>query len=205
MSARTPARAKARPAVAGEEFSRREAVIVTAARLFKEQGFDRTTVRDIGDALGFPSGSLFYHFSSKEDILVAVMQDGTRRARERLEAVLKEGVLGGDGLDTLVRAHLEATLHAAPDAMAVVLREWGSLSEDAKRLLVEERDEYEARFAEELRVCADQGLVPSADGLYRLFLLGALTWTIQWFHEPGARSLDEVATAFADFARRAPR
>ena len=47
-----------------------------SARLFREKGFDGTTIRDISGAAGMHSGSPFYHFKTKQDILVAVMEQG---------------------------------------------------------------------------------------------------------------------------------
>ena len=44
----------------------------------RKNGFNGTTVRDIADAVGILSGSLFYHFASKQDILCAVIEEGLR-------------------------------------------------------------------------------------------------------------------------------
>lgn len=46
-----------------------------AAHLFKTKGYERTTVRELGSAVGIQSGSLFHHFKSKEDILLSVMEE----------------------------------------------------------------------------------------------------------------------------------
>ena len=60
----------------GAESLRRAEVILTAARLFRKHGYERTTVRELARAVGLQSGSLFHHFRSKEEILVAVMNNG---------------------------------------------------------------------------------------------------------------------------------
>ena len=46
--------------------TRREELLAIAAGLFAERGFKNTTVRDIADAAGILSGSLYHHFDSKE-------------------------------------------------------------------------------------------------------------------------------------------
>jgi AcrR family transcriptional regulator len=46
-----------------------------AAHLFKTRGYERTTVRELGAAVGIQSGSLFHHFKSKDDILLSVMEE----------------------------------------------------------------------------------------------------------------------------------
>ena len=45
--------------------TRREELLAIAASLFAERGFKNTTVRDIADAAGILSGSLYHHFDSK--------------------------------------------------------------------------------------------------------------------------------------------
>jgi len=56
--------------------NRREDLLRVCARLFREKGFDGTSIRDISQAAGMHSGSPFYHFKSKQEMLVAVMEQG---------------------------------------------------------------------------------------------------------------------------------
>ena len=58
--------------------SARGKLLQTAAHLFRNKGFERTTVRDLASAVGIQSGSLFHHFKSKDDILRAVMEETIR-------------------------------------------------------------------------------------------------------------------------------
>lgn len=51
-----------------------EKIIITAARLFSEKGYEQTSIQDILDALKLSKGGLYHHFKSKEEILEAVMQ-----------------------------------------------------------------------------------------------------------------------------------
>ncbi len=57
-----------------EPTSRRDHIIELATRLFAEKGVAATTVRDIGEAAGILSGSLYYHFSSKEAIVEEIVR-----------------------------------------------------------------------------------------------------------------------------------
>ena len=51
-----------------------EKIIVTAARLFVEKGYEQTSVQDILDATGLSKGGLYHHFKSKEQILDPVRE-----------------------------------------------------------------------------------------------------------------------------------
>ncbi len=57
------------PRTSGEGRTRREQLLAIAGRLFAEKGFRNTTVRDIADAAGILSGSLYHHFDSKESMV----------------------------------------------------------------------------------------------------------------------------------------
>jgi TetR/AcrR family transcriptional regulator, cholesterol catabolism regulator len=54
--------------------SRRDQLLAIAAGLFAEKGFKNTTVRDIADAAGILSGSLYHHFDSKESMVDEILQ-----------------------------------------------------------------------------------------------------------------------------------
>jgi AcrR family transcriptional regulator len=86
----------------GEETRAR--VLETALRLFREKGFDATTMRDIAQAAGLSLGAAYHYFPSKEAIVLAYydrVQDAhADRARESLPAVRP------------VRARLGQVLHA---------------------------------------------------------------------------------------------
>lgn len=96
--------------VSTEENSRRMELVRAAARLFRDRGYERTTVRDIGNAVGLQSGSLFYHFRTKEEILVAVMALGISNTTEQLAAALAEVQHPRDKVATLIRVHLHSLL-----------------------------------------------------------------------------------------------
>ena len=60
----------AEPAKPREKASkRRDEILQVAARLFAEKGYEETTIREIGDAAGILSGSLYHHFQTKEEML----------------------------------------------------------------------------------------------------------------------------------------
>lgn len=77
-SPRSPRTAGAKPrgngtANAGQGSERRQALVEIAAELFAERGFRSTTVREIGEAAGVLSGSLYHHFDSKETIIEEIL------------------------------------------------------------------------------------------------------------------------------------
>lgn len=60
------------PDPAGDGRSTRERILDVALDLFAEQGYDKTSLREIADVMGFTKAALYYHFASKEDMLMAL-------------------------------------------------------------------------------------------------------------------------------------
>src|SRR5438552_16025272 len=84
------ARRRPEPEPADGSSNRRADLVRVAAKLFREKGFDGTTIRDIADAVGMRSGSPFYHFANKHELLMAVMEEGLRLGLERTQGVLRD-------------------------------------------------------------------------------------------------------------------
>ena len=165
----------------------------TAARLFRDQGYERTTVRDLGNAVGLQSGSLFYHFRTKEEILVAVMALGITSTTEKLAAALDVATTAHDKVSALIHVHLNSLLGENQAALEVMLYEWRSVSEAQRPGLIILRDRYEALWQTALDEAAAAGVVGQDTRLLRRMLLGSLHWSVQWFKRDGEDSVDALA------------
>lgn len=150
-----------------EDNSRRAELVRTAARLFRDQGYERTTVRDLGNAVGLQSGSLFYHFRNKEEILVAVMALGITSTTEQLAAALEVAKTPYDKVSALIHVHLNSLLGENQAALEVMLYEWRSVSAEQKPGLIVLRDRYEALWQSALDEAAAAGVVGQDTRLLR--------------------------------------
>ncbi|MGH9127333.1 MAG: TetR/AcrR family transcriptional regulator [Acidimicrobiales bacterium] len=66
--------------------STRERILDIALELFNAKGYDKTSLREIAERLGFSKAAVYYHFASKDDILLAL--------HERLHALLQDALAG---------------------------------------------------------------------------------------------------------------
>src|SRR5690606_31252012 len=105
----------------GMDDSPRGKLLSAAARLFRDKGFDRTTVRDIAREVGIQSGSIFHHFPTKEDILFAVMVEVIRFNTERLRSALAGADTAVEQLLALVRGELQSIIGDTREAMSVLV------------------------------------------------------------------------------------
>src|SRR5262245_41968793 len=75
----------------GGEFHRERHILAAAARLFRERGYEATTLRDIARRATIPVGSLHYHFPAKDKLFAAVYEESiarvTRHVREAIDTV----------------------------------------------------------------------------------------------------------------------
>jgi TetR/AcrR family transcriptional regulator, cholesterol catabolism regulator len=195
MSASTPASAASR---APRQDNRRQQLLDVAARLFRERGYHVTSMRDIAREVGMLSGSIYYHFPSKEEMLLAVYEEGLRHIAERVDTAVTGRRTPWERLEAGCTAHLEALLELS-DYTQVMIRvlppEGGKVAER----LLELRDQYEARFRDLIDALA---LADPVDRRYlRLLLMGGLNWSHVWYH-PGGDTPEIIAHRMIDLLRR---
>ena len=178
--------------------NRRADLIRVAAKLFREKGFDGTTIRDIAHAVGMRSGSPFYHFANKHELLMAVMEEGLRLGLNRTEEALDEAALPApERLHRLVRTHYGILHDTGSDFIPVMLYDWRSLPSQYKRRIIELKDRYDAIWQRTLDDLHTQGLMRADAKLARLLILGAINFSATWYRaKPRSAKrvdLDELA------------
>ncbi|AHI32884.1 MULTISPECIES: TetR/AcrR family transcriptional regulator [Marinobacter] len=168
-------------------------VLSNAARLFREKGFERTSLKEIAEACNMLPGSLYYRYNSKEALLVELMRRGVDLVTAEVESAYASSDDPVERLRLCINAHLR-TLLVDSDAVYVLLFEWRALGPEAREEIIELRDQYESLWAGILETMIAQGVVrKNVDGrLLRLIGLGALNWVATWFDPSGAHSLDAI-------------
>ena len=176
----------------GIEPNRRAELLRAAARLFVEKGFAATTTRDIAEAVGMRSGSPFYHFRSKQELLKEAMIDGLEAGRARLMAAIAGITDPEQRLRVLVRSHL-ATVLEAESAAPMLLSETRSLGADERAEIATAFDRYQVPWQATLDELEQQGKLRSAGPPLRLLLFGMLNWSAHWYRPGGPLTVDQLA------------
>ena len=192
---------------AGDKANRRAALVRASARLFRDKGFAATTVRDIAGAVGMRSGSPFYHFANKQEILKAVMEEGLRQGLERTRAALAASTTPQERFRALVRTHYRILHDEGSDFIAVMLHDWRSLPPRYKREIVKLKDRYDSLWEVTLAELIARGLIgvnpparrTAAEDLKtaRLMIFGAINFSATWYKpglgSPGAMDVEALA------------
>jgi AcrR family transcriptional regulator len=181
-----------------QSLTRREELLRIAAELFASKGFRNTTVRDIADAAGILSGSLYHHFDSKE----SMVDDILRTFQEELFGQYDE-ILAGDAdprskleqavrvsFDAIDRHHSEVAIFQNDAAYLGTLDGFGYLAErHAQSREVWMRLLREGVAAGVLRADLDIDLV------YR-FIRDTVWVAVNWYRPGGALSSAQVADQY---------
>ena len=168
-------------------------LLQAAATLFKEKGYERTTVRDLGKAVGIQSGSLFHHYPNKEAILRAVMEETIILNTELMKAALAQANKPEDKILALIRCELESVLGETGAAMTVLVYEWRSLKEESQLEILKLRDIYENLWISTLTEAKEAGSVVIDPAVLRRLLTGALSWTVNWYRKEGDLTVEQLA------------
>lgn len=180
------------------QISRLPQILDKAAELFGTNGYRGTTIRDIMSALDMPSGSLYYHFPSKEDLLVAVYKVGVQHVLDCVEQALTGETDAWVSLEKACAAHLKAVLEDNSYAKVICRIVPEDVSGGVERL-TELRDVYEAIF---IKLIRDLALPPEIDKKsLRMLLLGGMNWSQIWY-QPGRDSPEAIATKFVEILKK---
>lgn len=170
----------------------RQDVVAAAGRLFAERGYHGTSMRDLGTELGLLGSSLYSHVTSKEDLLVDVIERGAglfdavaRRARE------VDGT-GAERLRLLIAGHVDVVVDYL-DEVRTFLNEARFLDGEHRERIVAARDTYEAEF----RAAIGDGLLDGSlrstidSKLGAIMVLSILNAVERWYDAAGP--LDRAA------------
>lgn len=181
--------------------SRLAEILATAAKLFSEQGYDGTTIRDLAEALHVQSGSLYAHISSKDELLWRIVQEVDTIIVASVEGVPLD-LPPEEQVKQLVQSLLALVKEARPYSR-VYLQEWKSLSAERKEQSRAARRVYLTRLQKAIEAGVAQGIFWVEDArLAALFIITAINAIFQWFHPEGPLSLEEISEQYTLYILR---
>jgi AcrR family transcriptional regulator len=178
--------------------SRRDELLAIAAGLFAERGFKNTTVRDIADAAGILSGSLYHHFDSKESMVDELLDTFQTELWKSYDAIEASELSPRGKLEAIVRASFDA-IGEHPSEVAIfqndalylaTFERFGYLIERNRKFRILWTGLLEAGVAGgELRADLDVQLV------YR-FLRDTVWVAVRWYRPGGSLTPADVADQY---------
>lgn len=178
--------------------NKREDVLRKASELIARHGFDGTSMRDIASAVDMLPGSLYYHFPSKEDMLLAIHERVVTDMIADTEAAIAKGKTPWDRLERAAVAHLKALLGSG-NLVTIISPNFAEDREELNQKLKAHRRAYEKIF----KALFDELELPDDvdRGLLRLQLLGSLNWVPVWYNAKKSASAEQIARSFVQALR----
>jgi TetR/AcrR family transcriptional regulator, cholesterol catabolism regulator len=189
------------------EISRRQAIEDVASDLFRERGYAATSIRDIARALSVQGASLYAHVTSKEDVLLAIVdraasrfEAGADRAEQEAEA--RRPGDPAEALAALVHGHV-AVLTADVDEAAVFVHEWRALGPERRAVILARRDAYERRFRQRIEAGIAIGVFGMTDpAVAASAILSAMNGVAAWYDPNGRLAAGRIADHLVDLSLR---
>ena len=177
----------------GARSARRDELVQIAGRLFAENGFHVTTIRDVADAAGIQSGSLYHHFTSKESMVEELLREYWDKLLEGYRGVAADEPDATRAARGLVRRSV-VLLDECRYALRIMLSDWAYLAksfpfmeeslQECQDIWIEilERGQREGAF--------DEGL--DAKIVYRT-IMASVSGTTRWFDPNGRLGVEALA------------
>jgi AcrR family transcriptional regulator len=180
-------------------FSRKRALIIkSAAHAFGRKGFHATALDEIAADLKVTKASLYYYFSTKEELLYEVHLLSMEDVLNGIDRIRQEIASPVDQLQAVITEHLRVL--AADYEGAFLLQQEYDLPEKYRLEIIKLRDRYEQAVLQ----IVEEG---ERQRLFRLkeiriavrMMLGSINWFLRWYRAAGRLTVDQIADAYIDF------
>ena len=178
--------------------SRRAELLALAAKLFAERGYVSTTVRDIADAAGILSGSLYHHFDSKESMVDELLSTFQNELFTQYDEITSSSLDAKAKVDAVVRASFDA-IHDHHHEVAIFQNDAAYLMEFERfGYLREHNVRFQKMWTELLAEGVRSGELRAdldTDLTYR-FIRDTVWVAVRWYRPGGDLSAQQVADQY---------
>lgn len=179
--------------------SRKEQILQTSAKMFKDRGYASTSMRDIATELGIEAASLYHHIKSKEEILEIICFGMAHKLTAAIAEVNDIYFNAEEKLRMAIKNHVQIITENISQS-AVFLHEWRSLSEPKLSEFKALRDDYEKGINTILAEGINEDVFADVDQKFAsLTILSTVNWINEWYNPTGKMNAAEIATKLSDF------
>ncbi len=184
-------------ALAAPPASRRAEICRTAAQLFRDRGFDATSVSDVARALGMTKAGLYHYFESKEALLFEIMNYGLDRVRDEVLVPIRAIRDPEERLHQIVIRHASIATQGR-GAVTHLNDEIRALPPASRRQLEERMRKYVEIVRDTLAELKAAGRLRDIDPTVAAYsLIGMILWLPRWFRQDGRLTQQQVAKEMA--------
>lgn len=176
----------------------KEAILESAAQVIRQKGFHAASMADIADAVQLSKAGLYHHFSTKQDILLELLDRALEMVTSGMAEVMMLNAPADEKLRLAMRSYLR-TLSEQGDLVSVLLMEHRSLDDENQSRHIPNRDRFENMWRDLIQEGVDTGVFECENiPMTARGLMGVMNWTITWYRPGGKLSIEEIADHFAN-------
>lgn len=158
---------------------KKQAIIHSAAQLFREKGYNATSIRDLAAHVGLEPSSIYSHIKSKEELLVEICMPIAIYFTNGMEAIYNSDSSPKRKLKNLIDLHID-TAYEHPVSITVFNDEWKYLPADRLNEFFELRKDYEKKFKKILNEGKKNGKFEfENDEIVFSIILKTLNWSYE--------------------------
>ena len=176
--------------------TKREAVLRTAAQLFLEKSYGRTSLNDVAERLEITKPALYHYFRNKEEILLGCYRWGSALIEQSINKIAAQYATGLEKVGAFIHAY--ANVMTVNFGRCVMRLDEGDLSDEARAEVRAYKRKIDRRLRSFIRDGIEDGSIAPCDPKLAAFsIAGALNWICMWYEPEGALSAEEIASQFA--------
>lgn len=177
---------------------KRDAVIRSAARAFRERGYHNTSLDDVAATLGVTKPTLYYYVRNKQDLLFECFQAGLAGIFVAFEEARRSGGSGRERLRIVLRGYALAI--ASEFGWCMVRAEDQDLDAAMSARIRARKAEIDGQIRSLIQQGMADGSIRDCDAKITAFAIaGALNWIAHWHRETEALASAEIADRFIGF------
>lgn len=189
------AKKRGRPRLNGnniEFVEKRNEIIETAAKVFRENGYDAGTIKDVAEALDVTTANVYYYIKSKEELLYEIILRSLNLGLKKLDEIEKS-LDSRERIKRLIEVHVKLIIDER-NMFTVLFDNKERLNEEHYATIREKENQYLNYFRRAIKDAIEDHLIPSINienGLHAI--MGMCNWVYKWHKKEKDPSYEELA------------
>ncbi len=179
-----------------EPTTKKQFIINAAADLFKEKGYNATSIRDLAAKVGLEPSSLYSHIRSKEDLLSEICLNCARQFTQGMADIYEQNISSRKKIKALINLHLNLAF-SYPASVTVFNDEWRFLPEHVLHEFIHLRKDYEKKFRKILLEGKEEGKFgfKNTELVFNI-IIKSLSWSYNAVNKYKKEELEAELSAF---------
>jgi AcrR family transcriptional regulator len=177
--------------------ARKQRIYAAAATLFRDKGYNATSMRDLAMSVGIEPSSLYSHIKSKEELLSEICFECGQQFLDGVATIISDSHRVEDKLRSLIHLHVEIA-QGDITSMTVFNDEWRHITEPELSLFMQMRKKYEDECMAIIKMGIEEGIFQNIDAHVVLNAILNSTFWIQRSKRMLAMDTTELANQISD-------